>query len=184
MTYAIPLWPDNCFFGLFLSHDIDQIHDRELFRILGDVNHIRRLWMLGERGSTKLALRRLLRAVFVPKRGEGDFRTILEIEAQYGFRSSFYVLHDPYWSRYGPRYTLRSKVLQRIVQMIREAGCEVGLHGGYYRFNKAEGYRESCDALRVALGIEVTGIVYSLRDPLEKYIYEPIVFVLKKIRLA
>ena len=158
MKYLPSIWPDNCFFGLFLSHDIDQIHDRELFRILGDVNHIRRLWMLGERGSTKLALRRLLRALFVPKRGEGDFRTILEIEARYGFRSSFYVLHDSYWSRYGPRYMLRSKVLHRIVRMIRKAGCEVGLHGGYYRFNNAEGYRESCEALMVAFAVEVTGI--------------------------
>ena len=146
-------WPENYPFALFLSHDIDQIDDRELFRILADLNHIRRIFMQGEKGSVLLALRRLLRALFVPKPADKDFKTILEIESRYRFHSSFYVLHDPYWSRNGPRYTLKSKALHRIVNMINYAGCEVGLHGGYYRFNQAGRYRESCEALRLSLGI-------------------------------
>ena len=158
MKLSKPVWPDKYPFALFLSHDIDQIHDRELFRILADLNHIRRILIQGEEGSVLLAIWRLLRALFVPKPADKDFKTILEIESRYRFHSSFYVLHDPYWSRNGPRYTLKSKALHRIVNMINYAGCEVGLHGGYYRFNQAGRYRESCEALRLSLGIVVAGI--------------------------
>ena len=35
-------WPGAAEFAAILSHDIDQIHDRELFRWLGDINHLRR----------------------------------------------------------------------------------------------------------------------------------------------
>ncbi len=34
-------WPDGHRFALFLSHDIDQIHDREMWRFLGDLNYMR-----------------------------------------------------------------------------------------------------------------------------------------------
>ena len=130
-------WPEGRAFGLFLSHDVDQIHDRELFRVLADLNHVRRVWTQGERGNAALALRRVARALVAPNPAEKDFGTILEIEARHGFRSTFFVLHDPYWSRHGPRYRLTCPELRRIADLVRGAGCEIGLHGGYLRFNQA-----------------------------------------------
>lgn len=151
-------WPDNRSFALFLSHDIDQIHDRELFRILADLNHVRRMLAQGERGNLRLALRRVARALVAPKPADKDFGTILEIEARHGFRSTFFVLHDPYWSRHGPRYRLTCPELRRIADRIRAAGGEIGLHGGVLRLDRAEAYRESREALRAALGVDAVGI--------------------------
>jgi len=151
-------WPDHRPFALFLSHDVDQIHDRELFRILADVNHVRRMLAQGERGNLRLALRRIARALVAPKPAERDFRTLLDIEARHGFRSTFFVLHDPYWSRHGPRYRLTCPELRRIADRIRAAGGEIGLHGGVLRLDRAEAYRESREALRAALGVEAVGI--------------------------
>lgn len=158
MTAGSSIWPEGRSFGLFLSHDIDQIHDRELFRILADLNHVRRIWTRGEKGSVGLALRRVARAMVAPKSAEQDFRTILEIEARHGFRSTFYVLQDPYWSRNGPRYTLQSAALGRILQMVRAANGEIGVHGGYYRYNQADRYRESREAVSGLSGDEAVGI--------------------------
>jgi peptidoglycan/xylan/chitin deacetylase (PgdA/CDA1 family) len=151
-------WPDGHSFGLFLSHDIDQIHDRELFRVLADLNHIRRMVVQGEKGSVSLALRRVVRALIAPKPAKQDFQTILEIEARYGFRSTFFILHDPYWSRNGPRYRLECRELRQIVGLIRMAGGEIGLHGGFSRFNRSDLYRDSREALRRACGVEPVGI--------------------------
>lgn len=151
-------WPDGRSFALFLSHDIDQIHDRELFHALATANHIRRIWTQGEPGHIGLAFRRLGRILFAPKPAEQDFRTILDIEARHGFRSTFFVLDDPYWSRNGPRYRLDCPELRRIADMIVAAGGEIGLHGGVLRFNQADRYRESREALRTTLGVEATGI--------------------------
>ena len=158
MNASTSRWPDGRPFALLLSHDVDQIHDRELFRVLADLNHVRRIWTQGERGSASLALRRVARALVAPKPAEKDFGTILEIEARHGFRSTFFVLHDPYWSRHGPRYRLTCPEIRRIADLVRGAGGEVGLHGGYLRFNQAEGYRESREALRDALGVDAVGI--------------------------
>ncbi len=161
MTETVPArsrWPDGRPFALFLSHDVDQIHDRELFRVLADLNHVRRIWTQGEKGDVALALRRVARALVAPKPAEKDFGTILEIEARHGFRSTFFVLHDPYWSRNGPRYRLTCPEIRRIADLVRGAGCEIGLHGGYLRFNQADGYRESRAALRDALGVDAVGI--------------------------
>lgn len=151
-------WPAGAQFGLFLSHDIDKIHDREPFYVLGAANHIRRMLMGGEKGSVGLALRRLGRALFAPKPPELDFQTILELEARHGFRSTFFVLHDRGGCRRGSRYPLTAPALRRIVKMIAAAGGEIGLHGGYYRFNQAAGYRESREVLREILGVETIGI--------------------------
>ena len=76
---SLARWPEGAPFALFLSHDIDQIYDRELFRILADINHVRRRLHSGETGDTPLACRRVFRAVFSPKRTLLDFETILDI---------------------------------------------------------------------------------------------------------
>ena len=38
------------------------------------------------------------------------------------------------------------------------AGGEIGLHGGYYQLNRAEGYRAGREALRRELGVDAIGI--------------------------
>jgi hypothetical protein len=151
-------WPNDAPFALFLSHDIDQIHDRELFRILADLNHIRRILTQGEPGHPGLAGARVLRALFQPKPTGDDVRTLLAIEARYRFPSTFFILHDPYWSRHGPRYRLESPGLRRIADLVLAAGGELGVHGGYYRFNNAAGYRESREAVDNTFGVEAVGI--------------------------
>ncbi len=152
------LWPNGAPFALFLSHDIDQIHDREMWRIIADLNHIRRVVFGGETGSARLAAARVARALFKPKPATRDFATILEIEARWGFKSTFFVLHDHYWRRYGARFRIQQPEMRRIARMILDAGCGIGLHGGYYRFNDPDAYRESCLALENTFGAKVVGI--------------------------
>ncbi|MBE7503828.1 MAG: hypothetical protein HS113_26790 [Verrucomicrobiales bacterium] len=155
---ALARWPGAAPFALFLSHDIDQIYDRELFRVVADVNHIRRMLLSGERGSVPLASRRVLRALFRPKRTLWDFETILALEARHGFRSTFFVLHDRYWARQGARFSYDDREIREIGRLALAAGCELGVHGGYYRFNDAALYRQSREAMAEAFGVEAVGI--------------------------
>ncbi|MCZ7637767.1 MAG: hypothetical protein M5U12_18060 [Verrucomicrobia bacterium] len=151
-------WPGAAPFALFLSHDIDQIYDRELFRVVADVNHIRRMLLSGEPGSVPLATRRVLRALFRPKRTLWDFETILALEARHGFRSTFFVLHDRYWARQGARFSYADREIREIGRLVLAAGCELGVHGGYYRFNDAALYRQSREAMAEAFGVQAVGI--------------------------
>jgi hypothetical protein len=131
-------WPRGASFGLFLSHDVDQIHDRELFCLLADVNHVRRRLFNGENGNLTLAVRRIGRSLVRPTAATRDFETILKIKARHGFRSTWFLLHDKYWARQGSRYSFKCPEIRRIARMILDAGGELGVHGGYYRFNNAE----------------------------------------------
>lgn len=155
---SLARWPGAAPFALFLSHDIDQIYDRELFRVLADVNHVRRIVTQGEMGNASQAARRVLRALFRPKRTLWDFETILEIEARHAFRSTFFVLHDRYFARQGARFSYRDREIQEIGRLVLKAGCELGVHGGYYRFNNAALYRDSNQQLAEVFGVEPVGI--------------------------
>jgi len=151
-------WPEGRPFALFLSHDVDQIHDRELFRVLADANHIRRRLCNGESGHVGLAGLRVARSVFWPKPAPKDFTTLLDLEGRHGFRSTFFLLDDKYWARQGGRYSLKCREIQTIAQMILAAGGELGVHGGYYRFNDAARYHESLEAVEAAFGVRPCGI--------------------------
>ena len=151
-------WPGGRPFALFLSHDVDQIHDRELFRVLADANHIRRRMMDGESGHIGLAGLRLARSIFRPKPALKDFTTLLEMEGRHGFRSTFFLLHDKYWARHGGRYSLQCPEIQNIGRMILAAGGELGVHGGYYRFNDVFRYHESLKAIESSFGVRPSGI--------------------------
>lgn len=152
------VWPNGHKFALFLSHDIDQIHDREMWRLLGDANHIRRVIFQGEPGHVGLAARRIGRALVHPKSARHDFDTILELESRYGFRSTFFVLDDRYWARYGARYRITAPELLTISQAIVAAGCEIGVHGSYYGFNDPAAYRRSREAIASAVNVKPVGV--------------------------
>lgn len=151
-------WPSTAPFALFLSHDIDQIHDRELWRVLADVNHIRRMILKNEAGNHQFALKRIGRSIFRPKDSIQDFETILNIEARHGFHSTFFLLHDYYWARHGARFKLSDPAITDISYLIKTADCEIGLHGGYYRFNNARRYQDSRKKIEDRIGVEIVGI--------------------------
>ena len=141
-----------------LSHDIDQVHDREMWRILADINHLRRMMLYKESGNARLAIRRIRRAMFKPKNAMRDFETILDIEARFGFRSTFFLLNDRYWARNGARFRLTDPPIGRIVRMIVSAGCEIGLHGGVCQLNNTDAYRRSRAEVENLAGEPVIGI--------------------------
>ncbi len=151
-------WPNGVSFALFLSHDIDQIHDREFWKVLADLNHVKRHLFDGERGNVSLAINRIGRSLFRPKPAIRGFETILDIEGHHGFRSTFFLLHDRYWARNGARYRLSDPQLADIVERVLGTGSEVAVHGGYYAFNDAAAYRASRELISETFGVHPTGI--------------------------
>ena len=83
-------WPAAAPLAVFLSHDVDQIHDRELFRWLGDVNHLRRHWFKGERGRTWPCLRRIAPPLLRPIDPMTQFRSIRPLQGRHGWLSTFF----------------------------------------------------------------------------------------------
>ena len=125
-------WPNASPFAVFLSHDIDQIHDRELFRWLGDINHLRRHLQGIERAELSACIRRIIRPIVRPVDPFDQFASIRQIEGKHGWCSSFFLLEDKYWARMGGRFKWTDPKFMRISRFLLDEGCELGIHGSAY----------------------------------------------------
>lgn len=152
------LWPNNSKFALLLSHDVDELYSRELFRILGDINHLRRIWAEGEPGRAVACIKRIARALIKPRPPGEDINTILAIERMHGYRSTFFLLEDETFNRYGGRYRYADPIVRRIVENIRTANCEIAVHGAYHNGNSATRYRQQARSFATAFGESSKGI--------------------------
>ncbi len=151
-------WPDNAPFALFLSHDVDQVHDRGFYRSLADLNHLQQAVRRLDGTVIQATLRRMGRSVLRPKSWEGPFRRIREIESAHGWRSTFFFLEGHVWSRYGSRYRLEDPRIRALAKWLRTDGCEIGVHGGYHDLDSAAGYRRTADRIAAAFGVRPVGI--------------------------
>ncbi len=158
MTHRPSPWPKGHRFALFLSHDIDEIYPREFFRLLGDLNHLRRMWTQGEPGRTVPCLKRMARALLRPQPPGLDIEAILTIERDFAFTSTFFLLEDPVFSRHGGRYLYAHTPVKAIAERILAAGCELAVHGAYHAFNDAQAYRAQAEAFAQAFGVRPAGI--------------------------
>lgn len=136
-------WPKAAPFALFLSHDVDQIHDRELFRWLGDINHLRRHGLGRERGDGGACLRRILRPLMHPADPYDQFAAIRRIEGKHGWKSTFFLLEDKYWARMGGRFRWTDPAFARISRFLLEDACELGIHGSAYSHAEPDWWQQT-----------------------------------------
>lgn len=151
-------WPGGASMALLLSHDVDQVHDRGFYRTLGDVNHLQNVVRGREAGDVRACARRIARSVLSPKPLRRQFEALLGIEGAHGFRSTFFFLEGARWSRYGSRYRLDDPRVRALGRTLLDAGCEIGVHGGWFDLDSAAGYRRSADRVENAFGVRPTGI--------------------------
>lgn len=156
--YGRSRWPDGRPFALFLSHDLDQVYDRGVYRTLADLNHLRRLLLGRENGRAGACVRRIGRSIFRPKPPAAQVERVLEIEARHGWRSTWFFLEGRTAARYGARYEPEERPIREIARRLLDSGCEIGVHGSYYDFNDPEGYARSASRLQAAFGTRPVGI--------------------------
>ncbi len=151
------LWPDGARFALFLSHDVDQAYDRELFGLIGEANHLRRVWFCGKPGSRTQGLGRIARGLVRPRPPGQAIDEILSIDGGLGFRSTFFLLEDGTFSHLGGRYRYSDPAVRRIASSIVDAGCEMAVHGAYHNADDSGRYWPRSRSLRGAFGREPVG---------------------------
>lgn len=152
-------WPDDRPCAAVLTHDIDVLHDRELFRILADCNHLRRMILRGERGHVGHCARRVVRNCFRPRRLGRDIAHLRDLERAHGFRSSFYFLIDrSRFNRNGGRYQIEEPAITQLIRGLVDEGCEVGVHGSYFEFDNVHYLGTARRRLEEVCGTRVVGI--------------------------
>ncbi|HEX3868443.1 MAG TPA: polysaccharide deacetylase family protein [Gemmatimonadaceae bacterium] len=173
-TVARPRWPDGKRFALCLTHDVDSVsHRRTPFASV--VEAVRRL---GGDGTARERSFMLVRAcgkyvLQAPRlRGGPDpiwhYEDWLRVEAQYGFRSTFFGFPEHVAKPHAcdADYRMRDRVVFDRVRMtagemlrrIAESGWEVGVHGSFHSALDATILRDEREQIERAIGADVRSV--------------------------
>ena len=170
-------WPEGRRFALCITHDVDHVswnNSGELWRrwvrqritpalMLGQVEHVPIVNAL--RGAAGcLVRRRLLRT---PDRLAG-IAEWMKVEAEYGFRSTFYFLAGGIgdWHPWDMNYRFSDKVpfagrlvrIREIMRELGESGWEVGVHPSFHAAQSAEWLRLQKEECEEACGRQVVSV--------------------------
>lgn len=115
-----PEYPDGCEFALCVTHDIDAVYSAPYMKILNGLRSARRGDLKGFARETCSVLDR--------KSPLYNFMDILSLEEKYGVKSTwFFQALEPG----EPEFRYRLSDVENVFGDILDAGCEIGLHGGF-----------------------------------------------------
>ena len=150
-------WPCGREFALCLTHDIDVVKKWSLGKIKDECYN---LWRLKGNPGTQGRVSRFARTVRSIAKHENcywNFRSIMDMEEEHGFRSSFYFSTQKDVP-HGLEYDIEDKRLIGVMKELSERGWEVGLHGSFDSFNDIGRLGREKEKLEGLIGEEVTGI--------------------------
>lgn len=141
--------PDDRPFAVCLTHDIDDLYPTTIHRGLSGAYRLRRLDFRGLGGE--IFWRRDRKGSYSYR----NFREIMRIEARYGAKSTFFFMATD--RNIDPRRLYDVEILGSELGEIVDAGCEVGLHGGYYSYDSPDAILREKRRLEKALGRGIVG---------------------------
>jgi len=142
----MPEYPDGHEFAVCLTHDIDSVYQSILSKGFSALKA-----MKGGRPSDALSEVSAMRNRRLPL---WNFDEIMDLEEEYGAKSSFYFLA----LRSGDQdYSYDIEDLEDVLGRITDHGCEVGLHGGHEACQSFEKLSEEKRRLEAVLGRKVLG---------------------------
>ncbi|MDD1657524.1 MAG: polysaccharide deacetylase family protein [Methanomicrobiales archaeon] len=140
-------YPEGRDFALCLTHDVDEVRPMLSHRFQSFLSLATHLPSAPSRGRKDSSL------PWFPRHYR-DFSKIMDLEEEYGGRSSFYFMateRDPFRFRY------HIEDLAADIGEIRDRGWEVGIHGGYYSSADTQAMRQEKTRLEGVLGTKVRG---------------------------
>jgi peptidoglycan/xylan/chitin deacetylase (PgdA/CDA1 family) len=142
-----PEYPDGKKFAVCLTHDIDVVYPQRLYPIIGTAKAF-------AKGNLTEAIKTPLCTICKSLNPYWNFREIMELEAKYNAKSSFYFLA----LRSGEKdFNYKIEDLEAELKFISSQGWEVGLHGGHGSYNSLEDIKEKKQRLEKILGKEIIG---------------------------
>lgn len=142
-----PEYPDGKKFAVCLTHDIDVVYPDKYYPILETAKAV-------AKGKIGCAIKTPFSRICKKCNPCWNFREIIELEAKYNAKSSFYFLAlEP-----GERdFNYQIEEVEEELKYISDQGWEVGLHGGHESYKSFEDIREKKQRLEKVLGKKIIG---------------------------
>ncbi len=142
-----PEYPGGKKFAVCLTHDIDVAYPEKFYPIIGTAKAFTKGNLTD---AIKIPLCRICNAL----NPCWNFREIIELEAKYNAKSSFYFLA----LKPGEKdFNYKIEDLEDELKFISDHGWEIGLHGGHESYNNLEDIKEKKQILENVLGKEIIG---------------------------
>lgn len=141
-------YPDGKNFAICLTHDVDEIYPTWIHNLLAAAYSLGRLDFQEMKKYFSWRFRGKNRSPFL------NFRDIMELEAKYGAKSTFYLLTS---GRDHIRFRYNIEDIGSMIRDIAESGWEIGLHGGYYTYDSLQRIKDEKNKLEEVLGKQVFG---------------------------
>ena len=142
-----PQYPDEKKFAVCLTHDIDIVRPSRFYSIFGAARAF-------VRGNLTNAIKFPFSRINNKLNPFWNFKEIMELEAKYDAKSSFYFLTlEPGESD----YSYKIEDVEYELGTISDNGWEVGLHGGHESYNNLEDIKKKKQKLEKVLGKGVIG---------------------------
>lgn len=121
-------------FAIALTHDVDKVSRYSNGPPIFSIG--RALSQKNYKDANKFIIDYILTKIKIKKHDEYyNFESIMSLEKEHGFSSSFYFLPDNYSSVYRADYRIDSKIIKNAIRILEDKGFEVGYHAGFFTYN-------------------------------------------------
>jgi len=143
------IWPNNKKFAVCLTHDVDKVKKTYQYITHFKDNNFLKMWKLRT------------------DKPYWNFEKIVEIEDQFGVRSTFFFLQESKklnllnpkeWVISGGKYKFNEKQIREVIQLLDRNGWEIGLHGSYDSYKRIELLKREKKLLESVIGHQIFGI--------------------------
>lgn len=152
-------WPQGRSYGVVLSHDVDDA---------GRLSPQQGMRMLA-RATSQGSFRGMARGIYYALAGVGrslsrrsdpywNFETVMQLEAEANYRSTFFFVSHASSARRDPPYEVDTPNLRDLLSRLRAGGWEVGTHGSFDSYLDSGALRVQREKLERVSGGPVRGI--------------------------
>lgn len=144
-----PTYPDGKKFAVVLSHDIDLLYwNRKKKQV---IKNIAKSLYSNDKNLMINSCKSIFKDTIYP---EYQIENIIEIEEKYKAKSTFFFLAV---DKNNSAYNYDISKQKRVLQLVKETGNELGLHGSYVAYNNFEQLFDEKKRLEDACGYEIKG---------------------------
>jgi hypothetical protein len=153
LAAANPAWRrPKAGWTVHLTHDVDRVRALEPMGVMGRAARV----LAGLVRFTVEPAREMARWVRHAREFPQTFQAVMELERQAGARATYFVMPGPYsLRRYGARTGANSRRMTRLLELARQFGHRIGLHGCAYGIQEGN-YARQRQRLSELAGAEVT----------------------------
>lgn len=155
------LWPGGKKFAVCLTHDVDKVYFKAFYGFAFGIIQIIKNLFLFDFKSAKKAYKKCKRMAFAKNDPYWNFKKWVELERQFGYRSTFFFLARKrrfLFKHKDLRYSLNQPKVVNAINYLQQEGWDIGLYGDVDSFLDTQKLKKEKIRLENLVNSEILGV--------------------------